>query len=88
MKLPSLLQSSVDPKKLSLTVKAVILGVIPFLAIIKAVTGLDIAPGVIEQIADTAGQAITAIWAAVSLIGILWGLIRKIRKPENPDDPQ
>lgn len=80
MTIPTLLQSSVDPNKLSLTVKSVIVGIVPLLAIIKAVTGLDIAPEVVQQIADAAGQLVTAVWAVISLVGVLYGLIRKIRR--------
>jgi len=77
--LGQVLQSSANPKKLSMTVKNVLLGLIPvFMAVLKAY-GLDgIDQQLLKQIIDGIATTVQAGAAFVSSIGVLYGLVRKI----------
>lgn len=78
--LQPVLGSSVDPEQLSLTIRGILLGIIPFLAIINNLFGVTIEEEGLRGLADSIPNAIMGIWAAWSLILVVWGGIRKIIK--------
>jgi hypothetical protein len=68
--LPRWLRSSVDPAKLSLTIKGLIIFVPAFTAL-AAQFGLDLKP-------DTTTEAINQLAVAASAVATLYGLFRKL----------
>ncbi len=66
------LGSSVDPQKLALSVKGVLLGLVPILVIIFTNVGLDVSSGELTEI-------VNAIVACVSAVAIIVGVVRKIK---------
>jgi hypothetical protein len=67
------LESSVDPSKLSLTVKGLLLSLLPVFLVLTGMTEETIQP-----IIDVIVQAVFLVTALVSTFQILYGLIRKI----------
>ena len=67
------LASSVDPSKLSLTVKGLLLSLLPVFLVLTGMTEETIQP-----IIDAIVQAVFLVTALVSTFQILYGLIRKI----------
>lgn len=80
MNLPSWLQSSQDPTKVSLTITAIIAGIIPFLAIINKVFGTHLVDTELQSISDALTSTVMAVWAACSAVAFLYGLVRKTFK--------
>lgn len=77
-KYPKLLGSSIDPYKLSMTIKGLIIGAIPVLVLLGRLTGVDLDPGTLNDLADSAENTILIIGTAVSSVVTLVGVIRKI----------
>jgi hypothetical protein len=67
------LESSVDPSKLSLTVKGLLLSLLPVFLVLTGMTEETIQP-----IIDAIVQAVFLVTALVSTFQILYGLTRKI----------
>ena len=78
MKYPKLLSSSVDPQALSLTVKGVIVGAIPVVGFVVQLLGINLPGDVINDLAESVGNTILQIGAAVSAIMVVIGVVRKI----------
>ena len=69
-----LLASSVNPEKLSLTIK----GLIPLIIIIVSVFGFNVTEIDVNVIVDNIVKIVVAIGGIASLFATLYGLIRKI----------
>lgn len=69
-KLPAWLQSSVDPAKVSLTIKGLVVFV-PAIVLLAGYFGLHLAP-------ETVTEGITQLAAALSAGATVWGLFRKL----------
>jgi len=67
-----MLGSSVDPNKLSLTVKGILIALIPLFIAIGRMNGL-------ELIETNLVQIINGIATLIATVVTLWGLIRKIK---------
>lgn len=78
MNLPKFLTSSVDSEKLSLTIKGILTGFIPFIILLAQFGGASIAEIEINGIIDSIGAVMMAITGLASAIMTLYGLIRKI----------
>ena len=74
MTYPKYLGSSVDPQRLSTTIK----GLIPFLAILATALKLDITEVELSNVGDLAVVAILSVSGAVSGLTALYGAVRKI----------
>ena len=72
------LGSSVNPEQLSLTIKGILLGIIPFLAIINSWFGINIEEEGLRGLAESIPAMIAGLWTAWSLVMVVWGGIRKI----------
>lgn len=79
------LKSSADPKKYSLTVKMVLLGTIPY---VMQVLGIVCALGLsctvfdqtlLERFAAGVAEFVFLALSLVSVIGVVYGLLRKIK---------
>lgn len=71
MTIPKALQSSVDPNKLSLTVKGILIALIPAIIIVAKYLGLEVSETSLINVAEDLGVLISAVVTAI-------GLIRKI----------
>ncbi len=78
MALPKILQSSIDPNELALTVKGILVGIIPVILIIAGVAHWNVGQADLTAAVDAIGNIITAVGAALSAMMILVGVIRKI----------
>lgn len=67
------LSSSQDPSKLSLTVKGVLVAVIPVLLFVGQLQGWTITEGDLME-------GIEAITALIASATVIWGLIRKFKQ--------
>ena len=68
----SLLASSVDPDKVSLTVRGALTALIPLILLAVKALGYEVAESVVVE-------WVTALTAFVSAVMVLWGLIRKLK---------
>lgn len=78
MKYPKALGSSVDPQKLSLTVKGILVGLIPFIIIIAKGFNVDLNNDELMSVIDGIVSLIVNIGAIVSVAVTVYGGIRKI----------
>lgn len=87
-----LLVSSKDPRQISLTVKAALLGIIP---LVMDVTGMvcrvgqyciNVDPSLLEQIGNGIAELTFLFFSAVSLIGMVYGLVRKAVRTLNGEN--
>ena len=69
--------SSIDPQKLSLTIKSLVVFV-PFLTAFLKFSGYDFEEGVFNDLLSSLSEAILAMGVSISAFGVLWGIIRKI----------
>ena len=72
------LGSSVNPEKLALTIKGVLLAVITIVVSIGGIFGVTLDVGELTTIVDSIQNAIVAISAAISAVMVVYGGIRKI----------
>lgn len=73
-----LLVSSINPEKLSLTVKGILLGIIPVILIVAGIFNLNVSEGDLTSVVNAVVQVIVAVGAAASAILTLIGAIRKV----------
>lgn len=78
-KIPSWLQSSVDPTKVSLMIKGAT-AFVPLFVTTASAFGWHVVPEVVTQIIDAAATAAAAVFT-------FWGLLRKLIVKSN-DNPQ
>lgn len=69
--------SSQDPAKVSLTIKSV--GA--FLASFGLLQYVGFSNEDVNNLAEAVGQVAGAVGVLISALGIIWGIIRKFRKP-------
>ena len=75
---PKLIASSVDPSKISLTVKGLILGLVPVIIFLAKVKGFDLPESSVTEFAETVGNVIESVTAALSGAMVIVGVLRKI----------
>ena len=73
-----LLASSSDPKQLSLTVRGVLVAVVPLVAVVIRLAGGEIGDGDVQAIIDNVSNAVFLFGSAISVIMMVAGLIRKV----------
>lgn len=72
------LQSSHDPDKLSLTVKGLLLGFVPFVMFVARTYGVEgIDANYVTAVIDQIGIIVQQLTALISTVLVLWGLLRK-----------
>ena len=87
-----IVRSSKNPKAISLTVKAALLGLVPYsmhaLDIVCKIgyQCISIDPSLLEQIVDVVANGVFYILSLASLIGVAWGLARKIERTVNGEN--
>ena len=78
------IRSSSDPQKVSMAVLAALLGIIPITMQVFSLTcGLqivcvDVTGSELKTIAETFANLTFLVLSAVSTVGVLWGLLRKL----------
>lgn len=85
--MPNLLGSSVDPNKLALTVKGILVALVPLIILIANSQGLSLDEGTVNQTIEAIVLGISNIFAAVGTVMTIVGLVRKayikfFKKPE------
>lgn|SRR5574343_326516 len=65
---PKYLQSSVNPNKLSLTVKGILIALIPAVIIIAKYLGLEVSETSLVNVAEDLGVIVSAVITAIGLI--------------------
>ena len=78
MSIPKFLTSSVNSEKLALTVRGILIGVIPLVLFVASLIGVDLVQGELSGIADAVEAVIFSASAALSAVVTLAGLVRKI----------
>lgn len=78
MQIPKIFSSSVDPQKLALTVKGLILGIIPVVLFVSGTAQINLGQQDLTSFADATFNAIIAVSSALSAIMVVVGIIRKI----------
>ena len=73
-----LLASSSDPKQLSLTVRGVLVAVVPLVAVAIRLAGGEINDGDVQAIVDNVSNAVFLFGSAVSVVMMVAGLVRKV----------
>lgn len=73
-----LVVSSADPKKVSLTVKAVLTGLIPLAIAVSGVTEIPLDQNSMQAVASTVAQFVETALTLVSITLTAAGLLRKI----------
>lgn len=76
--LASSLTSSSDPKQLSLTVRGVLVAVVPLVAVGIKLAGGELDDSQVQAIVDGVSEAVFLFGSAVSVIMMVVGLIRKV----------
>jgi len=69
--------SSVDPNKIALTVKGVLVAIVPVILFALKAGGIEIGEGDIQSLIDSITAAIIAVGGAISAVMLVWGGIRK-----------
>lgn len=77
LKHPKLLGSSVDPAKLSLTIKGILLGIVAVVTPLLIAAGYDVASVDLNGLVEAIINGVQAIVLAVSALMTVWGAIRK-----------
>lgn len=73
-----LLASSSDPKQLSLTIKGVLVLILPLAAVAMKAAGHQVDEELLKNGIDLLSDAIIAIGSAVSAVALVVGAVRKI----------
>lgn len=73
-----LLASSSDPKQLSLTVRGVLVAVVPLVAVVIRAAGGELDDSQVQVIIDGVSEAVFLFGSAVSAVMMLVGLVRKV----------
>lgn len=76
----SLLQSSRDPRKVSLTVKGVLLQIVPVVLIFTGnITGFEaVTEDSLNALIDAATQSLALGIELISMLMVTWGMLRKM----------
>jgi len=78
MQIPKVFASSVDPEKISLTIKGVIIAAVPVVIAIAGLTRLNLGQADISALADGLIGAIDLMAKTAAALMIVFGLVRKI----------
>ncbi len=73
-----LITSSVNPKELSLTVKGILVGVVPIAMLIIRAAGAEISQEEIQQVIVVITDVVAALGTLVSSVMVAFGVIRKL----------
>lgn len=73
-----ILKSSVDPSKLALTVKGLLVGAIPTIIFLSGVSNIQLSSEELTIAFDAVAQLIQASLTAISAVMIVWGFVRKL----------
>ena len=80
MVVPKLLGSSVNPEKLAMTVRGILLLLVPTVIAVARFKGVELGEEGIMQAIDAFIDLIQAVSAVVGSVWLFWGLIRKVQK--------
>ena len=70
--------SSVDPKELSLTLKGLLVGVVPVAMIIINAAGANISQEELQNVVEVVTNVVAALGTLVSAVMVAAGVIRKL----------
>lgn len=84
--LEKVIQSSHDPKKVSLAVRGALLMLVPIIVAVANVAGMaTIDEVVLRNIIDAVTTVVEVAVTLVSVAMVAWGLLRKLWSPKNPE---
>ena len=88
MALPKFLQSSQNAQALSLTIKGILVGLIPVVLILLKAFDVEgeVVPDDLQTIATNIGDSIIVLFTLVSSITTMYGLLRKLGKKKDFKD--
>jgi len=73
-----LVKSSEDSHKWALTVKALLLGIVPAILYFANLTSVQLSSETLTAVIDLIAQLITYVGGAIAALGFAWGVLRKI----------
>jgi len=79
MTIPKFLTSSVDAEKLALTIKGILIGLIPVIMMIANLSNVNLGQEDLTAVVDAIIALIQGFLTLCSLVMIAYGAIRKIR---------
>lgn len=71
-------QSSVDPNELALTIKGLLVGLVPILMLLVGLNHISVGQDQVSGIIDALSNIVIGIGSVVSSVMVAWGLIRKL----------
>ena len=78
MQIPKFLSSSVDPEQLGLTIKGLLVAIIPTVLLIAGVAHINLGQADLSQFVDATVNVVIAVSTALSAFMVLVGIVRKI----------
>lgn len=78
MTIPKILSSSADSTRLSLTIKGLLIGVIPVVLVVAPTLGLNLEEGTLKEFVNALDQVFVALFGLLAAVTTLYGLGRKI----------
>lgn len=73
-----LVKSSVNAQRISLTVKGILIGIIPVVMTIAHLANIKVESADLTTLIDAMANLIIVLGSLVSIIAMIWGVIRKI----------
>ena len=73
-----LTKSSVNPQAMSLTVRGILVGIVPFAVIIAPLLGVPLTQEIADRIVDLVSQIVLNLWTFVAVLMTTYGLLRKL----------
>lgn len=77
--LKSIILSSKDPAKVSLTLRGILLQVVPVILVVSKLYGIEtLDESALTALAEVITEIVAGVLSLVSVVMIAWGLVRKI----------
>lgn len=73
-----LVRSSADPARWSLTIKGVLLGIVPVVMAVAGLANLDIGSDKVSAIIDGIASLVQVVLALVAMVMTAYGIVRKL----------
>jgi hypothetical protein len=73
-----LIASSVDPKELSLTLKGILVGIVPVAMLVIRAAGAEVSQDQVQQVVIVVSDVVTALGVLASAVMVAAGVIRKV----------
>jgi len=73
-----LVRSSADPARLSLTIKGILVGVVPVIMAVAGLANIDIGSDKVSAIIDGIASLVQVVLALVAMVMTAYGIVRKL----------